>query len=170
MQYNLTDVLTGKTKTISKTFPLEADTVVIFGETHSLIKDSDVSLEASFIEEGKAGLKLKFDCKAMLPCDRCLKNVQRQISVNYEDVAFSADYKGDTEDGCEYMTGYKLDVDSLVISEIMMNWPSKILCKDDCKGICSVCGHNLNEGECGCDRFVPNPAFANLGDLFKNEK
>ena len=45
--------------------------------------------------------------------------------------------------------------------------PVKILCKEDCKGICSVCGSNLNEGECGCDRFVPNAAFAGLSDLFK---
>ena len=73
---------------------------------------------------------------------------------------------GEEDEQSEFVEGYKVDVDELVLSEMLLNWPSKILCKEDCKGICSVCGHDLNEGECGCDRFVPNPAFAGLSEMF----
>ena len=39
-----------------------------------------------------------------------------------------------------------LDVDRLVYLEVLICWPLKVLCKEDCKGICSRCGKNLNEG------------------------
>ncbi len=42
--------------------------------------------------------------------------------------------------------------------------------KDDCKGICPVCGQNLNEKECGCDTFVPDPRMAVIQDIFKNKE
>ncbi len=50
--------------------------------------------------------------------------------------------------------GFELDVDKLVYAEILVNWPMRVLCKDDCKGICKVCGMNLNKGTCSCDSFV----------------
>ncbi len=73
-------------------------------------------------------------------------------------------------DDQNFMDGFSLDVDALVHDEILMNWPAKILCKDDCKGICPVCGQNLNEGECGCDTFVPDPRMAVIQDIFKNKE
>ncbi|MBO4749763.1 MAG: DUF177 domain-containing protein, partial [Lachnospiraceae bacterium] len=63
-----------------------------------------------------------------------------------------------------------LNTETLLYNELMENWPAKILCKEDCKGLCPVCGKNLNEGECGCDRFVPDPRLAGIQDLFKRMK
>ena len=47
---------------------------------------------------------------------------------------------------------------------------SKILCDEDCKGICKKCGQNLNDGACECDDFVPDIRFANLMDIFNGSK
>lgn len=91
----------------------------------------------------------------------------------------SPDYAGDdAEDGNsgEYgesssvMEGYHLNVDELINDELLLNWPMKILCREDCKGICKVCGRNLNDGECGCDDFVPDPRMAAIKDLFNADK
>ena len=46
----------------------------------------------------------------------------------------------------------------------------KVLCKDNCKGICSRCGANLNKGDCGCDTWVPDPRMAAIQDIFKQFK
>ena len=46
----------------------------------------------------------------------------------------------------------------------------KILCKEDCKGLCSVCGKDLNEGKCDCDTFVPDPRMAAIMDIFRENK
>ena len=68
------------------------------------------------------------------------------------------------------MEGYSIDTDALLRNEISLNWPVKILCREDCKGLCPVCGRNLNEGDCGCDTFVPDPRMAALKDIFERSK
>ena len=61
-------------------------------------------------------------------------------------------------DESSYLTGMDLDVDQLVYLEVLMSWPLKVLCKEDCKGICSRCGKNLNEGPCGCCLLYTSPS------------
>ena len=48
----------------------------------------------------------------------------------------------------DYLIGLNLDIDKLIYGEILVNWPMKVLCREDCKGICKVCGMNLNKGNC----------------------
>jgi len=43
-----------------------------------------------------------------------------------------------------------LDMNDLAISDLLLQLPTKILCRDDCKGLCFVCGQDLNEGSCKC--------------------
>jgi len=81
--------------------------------------------------------------------------------------------KKDTEELNEeqgFMKGYQLQVEELICNEIMMNWPAKVLCIDDCKGICKMCGKDLNVMDCGCDTFVPDPRMANIKDIFNANK
>ena len=69
-----------------------------------------------------------------------------------------------------YIDGYDLDVDRMVNEEILLGFPMKVLCQEDCKGICKVCGANLNQGECGCDRTEPDPRMSVIRDIFNNVK
>ena len=64
----------------------------------------------------------------------------------------------------------QLDVETFVHNEILVNWPAKILCREDCRGICPVCGQDLNQGSCGCDTFVPDPRMAVIQDIFNKKK
>ena len=68
------------------------------------------------------------------------------------------------------MEGYHLDIDGLINNEILLNWPMKVLCNESCKGICKVCGKNLNEGDCGCDDLFPDPRMAAIKDIFNAYK
>ena len=68
------------------------------------------------------------------------------------------------------MTGFEIDVDELICHEIWVNWPMKVLCRPDCRGICSVCGRDLNEGTCTCDTFVPDPRLAAIKDILNADK
>ena len=74
------------------------------------------------------------------------------------------------DDDQNFMEGYQLDVETFVYNEILLNWPAKILCREECKGVCPVCGQNLNEKECGCDTFVPDPRMAAIKDIFNANK
>ena len=70
----------------------------------------------------------------------------------------------------DYLIGFELDVDKLVYAEILVNWPMKVLCKEDCKGICKVCGMNLNKGTCDCRRTELDPRMAAIQDIFSKFK
>ena len=83
--------------------------------------------------------------------------------------------KSDTErvqdlDENDYLTGMDLDVDRLVYLEVLMSWPLKVLCREDCKGICSRCGKNLNKGSCGCAEEPKDPRMAAISDIFSKFK
>ena len=74
------------------------------------------------------------------------------------------------DDDRSFMEGYQLNVEDLLNNEIIINWPRKILCKPDCKGICMKCGRNLNTGTCECDTFIPDPRMSVIKDIFHANK
>ena len=69
-----------------------------------------------------------------------------------------------------YLQGYELDVDQLVCDELLLNLPMKVLCKEDCKGICNRCGANLNRTDCNCDRSSLDPRMSVIMDIFNQFK
>jgi uncharacterized protein len=58
----------------------------------------------------------------------------------------------------------RLDLDQLVEEDVNLAIPSKYLCNPDCKGLCSICGKNLNENQCDCKAPV-DPRMAVLLQL-----
>ena len=105
-------------------------------------------------------------------CDRCLTEVPISIGI-----AFSKEFQIEEQrlvfedlDEAGYIEGQILDTDRLVYDEILVNWPMKVLCKDDCKGICNKCGINLNLQDCTCDRTVVDPRMAAIQDIFNKFK
>ena len=58
-----------------------------------------------------------------------------------------------------------VDLDPILREQVLLSLPEYPVCQEGCKGLCSVCGKNLNEGECGCDRKVPDPRWAGLAKV-----
>jgi uncharacterized protein len=65
----------------------------------------------------------------------------------------------------ETYSGKVIDLDPVVREQLLLALPSYPVCQEACKGLCSVCGANLNERDCGCDRHVPDPRWAGLEKL-----
>ncbi len=106
-----------------------------------------------------------------IPCDRCLEDVKTPLALVIDrevDLEQTAEGRIEDLDETDFVIGYNLDVDKLIYSEILVNWPMKTLCREDCKGICRKCGANLNHGECGCDTVELDPRMAVIAEIFKN--
>ncbi len=172
MLVNLTDVFSSEEKVVKKEISLDMDTFTYNGEKFSVIFKEPLSMVFSNIAVGKALVegtgKITFDMK----CDRCLTSVPYEMDLQFSYEVFSPDNLSEDmeEDEQNFMEGYELNVGNLVNNEILMSWPMKVLCKPQCKGICTVCGKDLNTGECGCDTFVPDPRWAALKDIFNANK
>lgn len=172
MFMNLSESFLSPGCVLTEQFLPDMDTVRISGQTYRVTDRQPVTVTASYIEKGKALLRVNGAWKLELFCDRCLTPVEREIAIDFEQEVYAPDAipPGLNADEQVFMDGCQLTVQTLIDSEIVMNWPPKILCREDCKGICTTCGKNLNERECGCDTFVPDVRMAAIKDIFLANK
>ena len=172
MLINLTDVFTSEGKDRRESLIYELDSFSYMGNDYKILEKSPAEMMFSNLGTGKVLIKGSIRLVLEIPCDRCLQMVKQSLDVRFEQEVFSPDVDQQSydQDEQEFMLGYELDTEAFLNSEILVNMPVKVLCKPDCKGICKQCGHNLNEGECGCDTFVPDPRMAAIKDIFNADK
>lgn len=77
-------------------------------------------------------------------CTRCLEETEREYGAEIRELCDK-----DTEDGYPVIND-RIDLTKMVDDVILMNLPVSFLCKEDCLGLCSECGENLNHGVCKC--------------------
>lgn len=172
MLINLTDVFSSEGKVKEIEVPYEAEMFNCGTGAFLIIEKMPVSFKLSNIGTAKALVEGQGRLILEIPCDRCLKPVREEVSFSFAHEVMSPD--GNMEESDEemqsFMDGYELDVEDLIFNEIIINMPVKVLCRPDCKGICRVCGADLNAGDCGCDTFVPDPRMAAIKDIFNANK
>lgn len=168
MFMNLTDVLTKEDKVVSTQVDPTLDQVIIAEESYEVVDHTPVSLTFTNLEKGKAKLEGRAAFVFRMKCDRCLKPVDERVELFFEHIVYAPERAEASEES--FLDGCQLDVDELLHSEIVINWPMKVLCRQDCKGICRQCGKDLNTGKCDCDSFVPDPRMAVIKDIFDANK
>lgn len=100
-------------------------------------------------------------------CDRCTAAFTRDVSYPIEAVLVSDLGSDEFESPWVFeLTQDQADLDDIVTSVFVLNMDSKLLCKEDCKGLCFRCGANLNDGPCTC-KPEPDPRFAALAQLLQ---
>ncbi len=79
-------------------------------------------------------------------CTRCLKIAEREYLFTFNEEVFK-----DNQDGYSLVND-KIDLSEIVDDAIMTEFPINFLCSEECKGICSKCGVNLNDEQCKCEK------------------
>ena len=172
MLVNLTDVFTNEGRVQELQIFYESESFESQLGSFTIKSKSPIALTLSNKGQSKVLVEGDANFVFVFQCDRCLGDVDYTFDLSFEAEVVSPDYMGaDSEEfESDFMEGYHLNVDELVNNEILLNWPLKVLCSESCKGICKVCGKNLNDGECGCDDFVPDPRMAAIKDIFNANK
>ncbi len=109
-----------------------------------------------------------------LECSRCLKEYQQNLC---SDLVFVVDLSGEPKQEASEEDGYFLadpaatdfEIDDLVREAILLSLPFKPLCSEDCKGLCPLCGTDLNRSRCRCVRDGVDPRWDQLRGLLKNK-
>lgn len=148
MRVDMTPLITGKTDTVS--FEYEYDGAAEMFPEFSFGKP--VHVRGKVVDRsGYMFLTLHADMDYDTVCDRCLAELHRSLSLDYEkNVALSGTLSKEEEDDYAIITDSALDVDTLVEELLFLETPSRHLCKEDCLGLCQKCGKNKNEGGCSC--------------------
>lgn len=114
---------------------------------------------------GVVFIELTAEYTISAPCDRCAADIERKESLPLTYVVVQETEGEDTEDFV-VAEDQKVDLDPLVRDDIVIRYPSKLLCSPDCKGLCPNCGKNLNEGDCDCAKEQTDPKLDALKAFF----
>ena len=108
---------------------------------------------------------LQLSCKILFTYfttfDRCLEDIQKNEDFPLEKQYDIKEIENSEAEG--------IDLKEAVREQILLNMPNKVLCKDDCLGLCPDCGINLNKESCDCGKNKINPKFAALSKLLEGE-
>lgn len=125
-------------------------------------------------------------------CKRCVVDVELDVPVSFtlnlipESLARGEDYLDKDEEAEEkghgesegsfgfqdadeqLFDGKTIDLDPIVREQVLLALPMNAVCREDCAGLCTVCGQNLNEKKCGCETKVVDPRLAPLKNIKLN--
>jgi len=128
--------------------------------------DATVTREGDRVElEGELNANVEFNC------DRCLNPTRVPVSQRFDLVYVPPLGTGDeTELGeDDLQVGFYrdqiIDLDDLVREQIELALPMSRVCREQCKGLCPVCGANLNDSQCNCTTTPVDPRWAALKEF-----
>ena len=120
----------------------------------------------------KMTLSLSVDYETL--CARCLSDISGEFTLDLEKTVAPRNLlEGLDEDKIDdyaiVENGF-LDMDELIYEQLELEFPSRFLCREDCRGLCQRCGKNLNLGKCDCPEKEIDPRFAPLQKLLDEMK
>lgn len=143
------------------------------------ISEVDFGGRISFVDPGFF-LKGKLRYEQTLVCMRCLTEFADPVSADVEvlllveeDESSRFEREDEQEEvelseeelGVLVLPEEKVDTEPIMLEHVQLNVPMKPLCRPDCKGLCSQCGADLNEGDCNCEAAAGDPRWAALAGL-----
>jgi uncharacterized protein len=169
------DKLEGKSSAFAHTY--EADEIVLDEENTRLTEAPQIN--GRLTRSGhEVRLQGTITARAEVDCDRCLKALSVPVLTDF-DVTYvpAADYYDaasaelQEEDlGLSVFDGEAIDLDELVREQVLLAMPPRMLCAEECRGLCPVCGADKNREECACEVREIDPRWAGLARLKQDGK
>ena len=135
------------------------------GQTYAAGGGADARLDVSRTTSGYA-LRLRFQVRLSGPCMRCLEDAGAGVVVDAREV----DQPGDAEElRSPYVEGAVVDLRGWARDALALALPTQIFCRDNCLGLCALCGANLNGDPRHAHERDPDPRWAKLSELKLND-
>ncbi len=174
MAIDMRPLLKGEVSKISleQDFPIKNEDYMFDTEIDDVVFTKDAHISGEITDMGGY---IRLDAIASVEynteCARCLKELTRTFEVRVERTVVNRGELVNTseDDGEEYIeiVDGMLDVERVSAEQIIMDFPMKDICSEDCKGLCPKCGKNLNEGECNCPKKEIDPRLEILQKLLE---
>ena len=132
----------------------------------------NVTVDATLDKNGgQMVLSAEVAASALFECDRCIGEFKREIAGRYK-AAYVTEKGGDARGENEEPRAlppdaYEIDLTSDIREVLMLSVPIKLLCKENCRGLCPHCGVNLNERTCSCKVEITDTRWESLRKLYE---
>ncbi|HEY8498013.1 MAG TPA: DUF177 domain-containing protein [Limnochordales bacterium] len=131
-----------------------------------------VEVSGSVTNVGKGFLvKARLRCECESQCTRCLAPFRYVLEPEMEEMYYPERLRGTQPEGddvANWYTGDVLDLTDAIRETLQLALPMKQVCREDCKGLCPRCGHDLNQGPCGCTVQETDARWAPLAALLRD--
>ncbi|MBR0360581.1 MAG: DUF177 domain-containing protein [Clostridia bacterium] len=139
------------------------------GETYRFIEP--LKVEGRVYNNGQSlTLEANVSGRMVTECARCLDEVEADVEFSVHELLSQREEGADEDEDIILFDGYEIELDDIIADHFLMNISGRYLCSDDCKGLCPVCGQNLNHGECDCDNEYIDPRWQALADIMNQTK
>lgn len=168
MKVDVSDILKITGASVKFDAELDMSDAEFLGETYRFEKPLRIVGE---IYNNGQSLTLEADVSGemLTECSRCLKEMTASVEFSIHEFLARAEDCTDTDGDFILFDGHEVELDDIVSDMFLLNISGKYLCSDDCKGLCPVCGQNLNDGVCECDNEVIDPRWQALADILKQQ-
>ena len=157
------------------------------GENAGFRPEAPSTLSVSLLRfSGGVLVEGRFEAALLSPCKRCLTDVHLMVPVeftlNLVPQKPPVESENPEDDGRaeragsfplqaadqEPFDGKRIDLDPIVREQILLALPMYAICRDDCRGLCGICGQNRNENQCSCETKSSDPRWAALKEIKLN--
>ncbi len=165
MIIDLNPMLRGEISTLDIDFVLTPETIEDVSFTDGARVWGKITNSAGYMR-----LTLKADIHYVGECARCLDEVRGVFSLDFERTVVtegmvSEEKLEESVDEYIVLDDGKLALDDAVREELLIDFPRKLLCSEDCEGLCPRCGKPRKEGNCSCETKEIDPRLAVLKKL-----
>jgi uncharacterized protein len=146
--------------------PLELQRFTLAGDPYDPLPAKVVGdLQITRMASGRL-FDLEFETPVFGACQRCLGEARIQIEVEGQEYQDDSPELGAEDDmTTPYLTGELLDVDRWAHDALLLAMPLRVLCREECEGLCPTCGIDRNSGTCSCVETTVDDRWSALRDL-----
>ena len=168
MTVDVAPLLRGEVKRMDIDYTLTPEQIA------GIVFESDARVVGCITDRaGYMRLILKAELKYHGECARCLAPTDGVFSLDFERTVVTEEMLTDEQtaeldDEYVVLDGSELDVDLALQEELLLGFPTRLLCSDDCLGLCPRCGKPKKDGDCGCSDKEIDPRLAILKNFFDN--
>ena len=163
MQLDITSILSVQGASLPVSGKTFFEPVVFCGTEYIFPEEAEIS-GTIVNNSGVFILDAEVKGKVTVNCARCGKPTEHEFSFDLNEKLIKQGSPC-TDEEATLFEGCVIDFKELMLNGFLMNTPSKYLCKEECKGICPVCGNNRNENDCSCEEQVTDPRLDILNKI-----
>lgn len=169
LSYSVKQLLQDPSLRISVETILEPEVVKVGEDTYPCLEPWKVKGELVNVSGEAILFEGSVSTSIQMRCARCNEPVIVPIDVTIHQRFIKEGSENDVpEEDFDYLIieNDRVDLDDTILYEVQLGVPMRVFCKEDCKGLCPICGKNLNVDSCNCQEDDSDPRWDALKDLF----
>jgi uncharacterized protein len=163
MLLSLADLALRGGERYERTYSLEFAPILL-GEQYRVLVPDGVDVIVDRVTGGYL-VTVDLDARVYGPCARCLGEAVVKVRAQQQEFAPTAKDGWEETEESEFIKDLVVDVDGLAREALVLALPAQVVCKEDCKGLCALCGKDLNKGPCECGEQKSDERWSRLKDL-----